>query len=282
MKATRFKRGILTTAMLLFATPVSFGQVIYPPGVAGPPVLPVFDPAAFTASTAINNPYFPLAPGSIYNYRGETDEGEIITSRMIVTPDTRSILGVQTRVVRATEWVDGVLAEDTFDWFAQDATGNVWYFGEFTTAFEYDDEGNLTGTSNEGSWEAGTGGAQASYFMLADPDPGDHYYLEFFPGQAEDEAVVFDTGVDVSIDSGDFSDVLTIYETTALDPTAREFKYYAPGLGLILIEEDLNEELTDPQFTMELVGAPVIPEPMSLSLAAIGVGGLAWIRRRRR
>ena len=83
--------------------------------------------------------------------------------------------------------------------------------------------------------------------MLADPDVGDHYYQEFFAGEAEDEAVVAALGLDVSTGLGDFSDVLQIYETTALEPDHREFKYYAPGVGLILIEEDLNEEPGGPR-----------------------------------
>ncbi len=196
-------------------------------------------------------------------------------SKTFVTTNTRTILGVQTRVVQDTEWVNGQLVEDTFDWFAQDTSGNVWYFGEDTTSF--DDEGN---PDTSGSWEAGVDGARAGHIMLADPDPGDHYYQEFFPGEAEDEAVVVALGLDVSTDLGDFSDVLQIYETTALEPDTREYKYYAPDLGLFLIEEDLDEDLANPEFTVELVSVQVIPEPMSLSLVAIGLGGLAWFRRR--
>lgn len=281
MKTVLYSPRVLAIVIVFAAMPAAFGQVIYPPGVSGPALLPDFDAATFASPTTIDNPYFPLVPRTLYTYRGQTqDDGAVITNRMFVTPNTRNILGVQTRVVRDTEWVDGQIAEDTFDWFAQDTAGNVWYFGEDTTAFEYDDEGVLIGTSTEGSWQAGVDGAQPGFIMLADPDVGDHYFQEFAPGVAEDEAVVAGLGLDITTGLGNFSDVLKIYETTALEPDQREFKYYAPGVGLVLTEEDLNEQLADPQFTMELVNIQVIPEPISLALVAVGLGGLARVRRR--
>jgi hypothetical protein len=285
MKTTLHASDILMMAIVLAASSAAFGQ-IYPPGTSQPAVLPAFDPTLFDSSSAtVTNPYFPLTPNRVYTYSGEQDadgETETVVTQTFVTTNTRNILGVQARVVQDTEWVNGQLVEDTFDWFAQDTAGNVWYFGEDTRDFLYDDEGNLLGTDNSGSWEAGVDGAQAGYFMLADPDPGDHYYLEFLPGEAEDEAVVVALGLDVSTDLGDFSDVLQTYETTALEPDEREYKYYAPGLGLFLIEEDLDENLANPEFTMELIDVQTIPEPMSLSLVAVGLGGLTWIRRRAR
>jgi hypothetical protein len=39
-------------------------------------------------------------------------------------------MGVTTIVVRVTEWKNGILKEDSRDWYAQDKVGNVWYFGE--------------------------------------------------------------------------------------------------------------------------------------------------------
>lgn len=271
-------------AVIITAPPPASGQT-YPPGFDTEPVLPPFNPANFADSATITNPYFPLTPGTVYNYRGEAEEDgetEVETSRVFVTFDTRNVAGVPSRVVRDTEFVNGLLAEDTFDWYAQDVTGNVWYMGEFSTSFEYNDEGVLIGTSNEGSWEAGVDGALPGHIMLANPQVGDHYYQEFYPGEAEDEAVVTARGLDFSTEFGDFTDVLQTYETTALEPDAREFKYYAPGLGLFLIQEDLNEQFMDPELVFELQSVQVIPEPMSLSLVTIGLGGLAWIRRRLR
>jgi hypothetical protein len=282
MNKARHRLLTVTAGITLLAASAS-GQVIYPPGVSGPAVLPEFDAADFGLPTFIDNPYFPLVPGTSYTYSGQReDDGETVTetSTIAVTSDTRNVAGVESRAVRDTEFVDGVLTEDTFDWYAQDVIGNVWYMGEFTTVFEYDDEGNVTGTSNEGSWEAGVDGALPGYIMPAFPQIGDHYYQEFLSDEAVDEAVIVSLDESVSIGLGDFSNVLQTYETSALEPDSREFKYYAPGVGLILIEEDLNAQLMDPEFISELQGVQVIPAPMSLLLAAVGLGCVGRVRRR--
>jgi len=247
------------------------------------PILPDFDAATFTDTSSIStHPYFPLVPGTVYTYVGqEVGNGETSLTRTFVTFDTKEILGVQARVVQDTEWVDGVLQEDTFDWFARDTAGNVWYLGEDSTSFEYDDEGTLIGTSKEGSWEAGVDEALPGFIMKANPVVGDNYYQEFAPNSdALDQATVISLDETVSIDLGTFTDVLQTLETTELDPEAREFKYYAPGVGLIFIEEDLDEEFANPGFVVDLVSIEVIPAPAALGLVVLGLGGLAGIRRR--
>jgi hypothetical protein len=249
------------------------------------PTLPDFDAALFTDDSSIStNPYFPLVPGTVYTYVGrEVGNGETERSRVFVTFDTKQILGVQARVVRDTEFVDGLLMEDTFDWFAQDTAGNVWYLGEDSTAFEYDDEGNLIETSKEGSWQAGVDGALPGFIMEANPAVGDNYYQEFAPNSdALDQATVISLDETISIDLGTFTDVLQTLETTELEPDAREFKYYAPGIGLVLIEEDLDENFANPEFVSQLVSVQVIPAPGALALAALGLGGLSCLRRRLR
>ena len=133
----------------------------------------------------------------------------------------------------------GRVEEDTEDWFAQDVEGNVWYSGEFTTAYEYDDQGSLTGTSSAGSWEAGQGDpvAQPGIIMLADPKPGESYRQEFFAGEAEDMAKVLRLNASVSVPYGDFEDCLETKEWTPLDLGHVEQKFYAPGVGLVLVLE---------------------------------------------
>ncbi len=176
------------------------------------------------------------------------------SNQVFVTYDTKNILGVETTVVRDVAWDEGILVEDTFDWYAQDTEGNVWYLGELATNYEYDDEGNFLGTNTDGSWEAGVEGALPGYIMKANPQIGDSYYQEFFLGVAEDEAEVISLNESISIDFGDFDNVLKTREFTQLEPDVFEFKYDAPGIGQILAEEDITEEGGEPGLSSVLVG----------------------------
>jgi hypothetical protein len=141
------------------------------------------------------------------------------------------ILGVRTTVVHDVVYINDVLAEDTFDWYAQDRHGNVCYFGEDTREF---DETGQNVISTEGSWEAGKNGAQPGAIMLADPQRGDSYAQEHAPGVAEDEAVVVSLKKSVKVPYGSFKNVLLTRETTPLEPSSVGNKFYAPNVGLIL------------------------------------------------
>jgi len=176
----------------------------------------------------IDNKYFPLKPGTTFIYRGES-EGSPTRGVMTVTSQTKKILGVTTTVVHDVGYEDGVLVEDTFDWFAQDKDGNVWYFGEDTK--ELDEDGNVIST--EGSWEAGVDGAKPGVVMLADPRKRDRYQLEFYPGVAEDMAQVLGYKDSLCVSYGCFEDVLWTKEWTPLEPGVVEHKYYAKGVGFI-------------------------------------------------
>jgi len=190
---------------------------------------PQIDPADFVST--IDNPYFPLIPGTTFTYEAETEDG-LERDVVAVTRDTKVILGVTTTVVRDTATLDGVIEEDTFDWYAQDEEGNVWYFGEFTTQFE-----NGVPVGNVGSWEAGVNGAQPGIIMLANPQPGDSYRQEFLAGVAEDMAKVLRLNASVSVPYGDFENCLETKEWTPLEPGSIEHKFYARGVGLVLVEE---------------------------------------------
>jgi hypothetical protein len=225
------------------------------------PVLPDFDAARFEPGAPIDNPFFPLVPGTILSYGGtDVDEetGEVIAERndFHVTFETKEILGVTATVVRDTEYVNGVLVEDTVDWHAQDTDGNVWYLGELTYAFEYDEDGNYVETSTDGSWEAGVDGAQGGHIMRAEPGFGAGYFQEFAPGVAEDEAIVVGVDEEVSIGLGEFDGVLQTLDTTALEPDAAEYKYYAPGVGVVLTES--LDEVGEVEFTSELQGVRTV------------------------
>ena len=118
-------------------------------------ILPDVEQADFTPRAPIDNSYFPLSPGTVHSFSGETQDGEVESNDVLVTDATREIAGVTATVVRDTSYLDGVLSEDTFDWYAQDQAGNVWYLGELSFAYEFGEEGPQTAT--EGSWEAGVG-----------------------------------------------------------------------------------------------------------------------------
>ena len=93
------------------------------------------DPAEFT--TEIDNPYWPMMPGTRWTYREVDATGEELTVTVVVTSATREIAnGITARVVRDTVFRGEELIEDTFDWYAQDAEGAIWYLGEDTAEFE--------------------------------------------------------------------------------------------------------------------------------------------------
>lgn len=187
------------------------------------------DPARFTR--VVDNPFLPLAPGTRMTYEGRTDEG---LERIVVevTPATRTVMGVTCLVVRDTVTVGGEVVEDTFDWYAQDLDGNVWYFGEATTAYE---KGKPAGT--EGSWEAGVDGARPGIVMKAHPEVGESYRQEYYRGHAEDRADVLSLTATATVPFGSFRDAVMTRDYTPLEPDKVEHKYYARGVGFVLEEE---------------------------------------------
>ena len=176
----------------------------------------------------VDNAFFSLTPGARYVYRAETEEGEEIVDDT-VTSDTKKILGVTTIVVHDLVSRNNSLIEETFDWYAQDKQGNVWYFGEDSRQFE---NGVQTGT--EGSWEAGVNGALAGIIMLACPKVGNTYYQEFLATVAEDVGRVAGLKKRATVPFGTFTNCLKTLDSSILDPGADEYKYYAPGVGLVL------------------------------------------------
>ena len=191
------------------------------------PYTPLIDPANFTASTVIDNPYLPYVPGTSFIYEGREDD-EIERIEVTVTSDIRRVMGIDTLVVHDVVSIDGEVIEDTFDWFAQDNDGNVWYMGEDSKEFE---DGKMVST--EGSWEAGVSGALPGIVMLANPLAGVSYRQEFFAGEAEDMAQVRRLGETVAVPLGTYDNVLVVKEWNPLEPGVVEDKYYAPGIGVI-------------------------------------------------
>ena len=185
------------------------------------------DPAHFVRY--VTNPFFPLKPGTTYYYTG-TKDGVPISNKTYVTHTTKRILGVRCTVVHDQAYEEGVLVEDTFDWYAQDDQGNVWYFGEATK--ELDPNGKVIST--EGSWEAGVNNAKPGIIMKAHPRVGDRYRQEFSPGVAEDMAQVLRLDKDeLCVRYGCLDDLLLTKEWTPLEPDVAEHKYYAEDIGFI-------------------------------------------------
>ena len=188
-------------------------------------------PASSGWVAEVTNPYFPLSPGTTFHYTGERD-GIPSTDDMEVTRQKKLILGVRCTVVHDRVFADGVLSEDTFDWYAQDTNGNVWYFGEDTK--ELDSNGNVIST--EGTWLAGVNGAQQGIIMEAHPKVGDRYRQEFAAGVAEDLAQVLSLNKSACVMYGCFDDLLMTKEWSPLEKGVTEHKSYAPGVGFILVD----------------------------------------------
>ena len=186
---------------------------------------PVLDPASFV--TVIDNPYFPLPVGRKLVYSGVKD-GQTQTDTVTVTDQTKVILGITATVVSDIATHDGTVLEKTFDFYAQDEQGNVWYLGEDTTAFLPNGK-----TDTSGSFLAGVDGAQPGIIMEANPQIPDAYRQECYAGQAEDTAWVVATSGSVTVPYGKVRNVLTTLESTRIEPGAYDEKVYGPGIGIV-------------------------------------------------
>jgi hypothetical protein len=183
-------------------------------------------------SPDITHPFFPAPVGATWVFEGEVEEG---TERIEieVEADTKEVWGAEARVVRDTVFLDGEMVEDTRDWFAQDADGNVWYMGEDTAEYE---DGEIVNT--DGSWEAGIDGALPGVIMLADPQVGDSYRQEYYEGEAEDIGEVVGLARSAEVPAGSWTGCVEIQDGSVLEPDLMEFKYYCEGVGVVLEEEE--------------------------------------------
>ena len=210
-----------------------------------------FSPSNFSNPLTINNRLLPLVPGTVFIYRSEVG-GECEENRVTVTNSKKKIAaGVTARPVHDVVYAGPggsvlQLTEDTFDWYAQDNDGNVWYLGEDTK--ECTPSGCVQG---HGSWEAGADVAHigslgvAGIIMLANPRQGDGYQQEFYADHAEDIAAVQDTDADVILSRPDarlpklFHHCLVTKERSTLESGSVALKSYCPNIGLVA-EEDLS------------------------------------------
>lgn len=235
-------KTIALTAILIAAPMAAF---------AADPVLPDFAAAEFGAGVA--SPYFPLDPGYSLTTAGTAKDGTREKDVMTVMGPGPESLGVATTTVQDDAYADNLLVERTFDYFATDADGNLWYFGEDVTNYKYDDTGKQTGTDTHSSWRAGVDGAVPGIAVPARPAVGDVQFQEHAPAnEATDYAEVIAVDAVVSVAGQEFRDVLKLFEASTSEPDLREFKYFAKGVGLIRAEENLSKALDAPEMVLDL------------------------------
>lgn len=194
------------------------------------------DIQSMTFIEGITNPYFGLKPGNLYVYEGQTDEG-LEHIEIYIMEETKEILGVSCTIVRDTVWLDDKMVEDTFDWYAQDQDGDVWYFGEQSS--EYEDGKKI---NDEGSWEAGVDGAKPGILIRFNPIVSEEYRQEYYFEVAEDMAKVISLSANITIGLGEFDNVLQTEEWNPLENDSNEYKFYVKGYGLILERPANNDE----------------------------------------
>jgi hypothetical protein len=194
------------------------------PSSKGPTPIPVL-PSPGDFVTTIDNKYFPLQPGTMFLYSG-TQEGQARRVSVFVTHKTKDIAGIRATVVLDQVLVNGKPEEKTFDWYAQDKHGNVWYLGEDSSDYV-----NGKWVRSDGSWETGVNGAKPGIVMEADPNVGSVYRQEYYAGHAEDMAKVLSTDETVAVPYGSFDHALQTSEWTPLEQHVIEHKYYVKGVG---------------------------------------------------
>lgn len=196
---------------------------------------PDISPSNFSNSTNVTNPYSPFTAGKKYIYEGHKKNAveRIVEQRLSAT---KVIIGINCIVVNFKAYLNGILIESALDWYAQDNSGNLWYFGEAVD--NYNEDGTFK--DHAGSWEAGVNGAKPGTIMFANPKAPTKYREEYYFDHAEDQAEIIATGVTVTIPLGTYTNCVKTRNFTRLEPDLNELKFYAPGIGLVK-EIDLND-----------------------------------------
>ncbi len=218
------RRGTRALVSTVIAVVALAGAVAVASRSATPPL-----PRAADFSARVDNPWYPLIPGTTYVYRGAKD-GQPSREVLTVTHKTKLIAGVPCVVIEDRLYLSGYLEERTTEWYSQDKQGNVWYFGENTAELAKD--GHVTSTS--GAWQAGVNGAKPGLFMFAHPRVGQSAQQEFYKGQAADHFKVLSLHASASTPYTRSTNAMLTEEWTALEPGALDHKLYVRGIGTIL------------------------------------------------
>lgn len=220
-----------------------------------PADLPDIEDSSFPDPTNLDNPFYGPPAGETYIYEAyAVEEGEVqeeVEEEITIErrSSTKEIMGITAAIQHDVVSVNGVVVEDTDDWLAQDAEGNIWYLGEDSRA--YDEMGNFIG--DEGSWEAGVDGALPGYWLPSEPFVGQIYHQEYYEGEAEDYAEVVSLDETLTIGLGTYDNVLVTKDINPFEPEVYELKYYAPGIGLIKEEVYEEEELVEVVVLVEII-----------------------------
>ncbi len=188
-----------------------------------------FDIAKCNLLTTGKNPYFVLEPGFQLVLEGGDTKLQIT-----VLEETKTVGGVVTRVVEEKEWKGGEIHEVSRNYFAMcEQTKDVFYFGE-----DVDNYKNGKVVNHEGSWLAGTNGNKPGLMMPGTPKLKMRYYQEIAPDVAMDRAEIVSLEETCKTPAGTFSGCMKVKEGSAIELFAKEYKYHAPGIGLVR-DEDL-------------------------------------------
>jgi hypothetical protein len=175
------------------------------------------------ASTG-RNPYFILEPGHYLFLRG----GDVELTITVLT-ETKMVDGVQTRVVEERETKAGKLFEISRNYLAiSKRTNDVFYFGEDVDIYK---GGKVV--SHSGAWLSGVNGSRFGLFIPGQPSVNARYYQEVAPGVAMDRAEIMSLTDIVRTPAGEFKNCLKVKETTPLEAGVTDYKYYAPGIGMV-------------------------------------------------
>ena len=175
------------------------------------------------ASTG-RNPYFILEPG--YSL---VLEGGNARLTITVLNEVKKIDGVETRVVEERETKGGQLVEVARNYFAiSKRTNDVFYFGEAVDMYK---DGRIV--NHDGTWLSGVNGSKFGLIMAGRPLMNARYYQEVAPKVATDRATIVSMSETVKTPAGEFTNCLKVEETTPLQRFVTEYKYYAPGIGLV-------------------------------------------------
>ena len=238
-KLTRFGVVVVISTVLLHIGGAK-GEAATTKGEATSKVSTTFDPRNFSQAATGANKWFPLQPGYQSVREGALNRGHRrLSHRRVytVTDVYKEVNGVHTVLVLDQDVDGSEVAEQAVDYLAEDRTGNVWYLGSYTEAYE---GGQFVNVND--AWLAGVRGGRPGILMLAAPGVGTRYAQAYVPGEGSAQAKVSKTAQKKCVPFKCYTDVLIIEE-------GGENVFYAPGVGAIKTEprrsggENETEEL---------------------------------------